>query len=89
MPGSRGWAQHTTKRTQAAEQWLWLLCARDIQTCQAAIRNPTGGPLRNQGKSWVRGRWKQGWAGAWAGCQAPSPAVQGSLPSSCAGAQIH
>lgn len=29
MPGSRGQAQHTTRRTQAAEQWLWLLCARD------------------------------------------------------------
>lgn len=56
MPGSRGWAQHTTRRTQAAEQWLWLLCARDIQTFQAAIRNATGGhaafltTLRNQGK---------------------------------------
>lgn len=76
MTVSRGWAQHTTKRTQAAEQWLWLLFARGIQTCQAAIKNPTGGhsasltTLRNQGKRCVRERWKQGWAGAQAGCQA-------------------
>lgn len=39
--------------------------------------------LRNQGQErCLRERWSRGWAGAWAGCRAPSPVVWGSLPSS-------
>jgi len=39
--------------------------------------------LGNQGQErCFRGKWSRGWAGAWAGRRAPSPAARGSLPSS-------